>query len=193
MSSSLVPASILTMCDRSGTLTFLDYAPIKNENKTLSGFEPVTYDNPFLFVSSWNEWPLLGFEPNTSFTIWNTSCPIVEAHNKCTALKNLTTLPAKADCEQENSCHKVASKIDIWPYKLANHCHLWKNARDGGSLVCQQANEKQKFTLINYSKLVGLPLQVCVSWIHSCKDIYVSIIVLYFFVVVSSWLEQKNI
>ena len=25
------------------------------------------------------------------------------------------------------------------PDKLVNHCHLWKNARDGGILVSQQA------------------------------------------------------
>jgi hypothetical protein len=32
------------------------------------------------------------------------------------------------------------------PNEFTNHCHLWKNARDGGSLVSHQVlmNEKSK-------------------------------------------------
>jgi len=32
---------------------------------------------------------------------------------------------------------------------LANHCHLWKNARDGGILVSQQTPEWSKVGFIN--------------------------------------------
>lgn len=31
-------------------------------------------------------------------------------------------------------------RLTYGPSELANHCHLWKNARDGGSLVSHQAN-----------------------------------------------------
>ena len=35
------------------------------------------------------------------------------------------------------------------PDKLVNHCHLWKNARDGGILVSQQAIPMENINTIN--------------------------------------------
>ena len=34
------------------------------------------------------------------------------------------------------------------PDKLVNHCHLWKNARDGGILVSQQAILMENINII---------------------------------------------
>ena len=41
-----------------------------------------------------------------------------------------------------------ASKIDVWSWELADHCHLWKNARDGGILVSQQTLQMAKVIFI---------------------------------------------
>ena len=37
------------------------------------------------------------------------------------------------------------------PNELANHCHLWKNAREGGILVNQQAITDQNIKYINHA------------------------------------------
>ena len=34
------------------------------------------------------------------------------------------------------------------PDLLVNHCHLWKNARDGGILVSQQAIQMENINII---------------------------------------------
>ena len=34
------------------------------------------------------------------------------------------------------------------PDELVNHCHLWKNARDGGILVSQQALPTENVNII---------------------------------------------
>lgn len=36
------------------------------------------------------------------------------------------------------------TKIDVWPMNVASHCHLWKNARDGGSLAYHKAKRRRQ-------------------------------------------------